>query len=52
MAKKKQTATLIKMWTLESGDHIERIIYQGTLKEAKKRIPPSKKSQFRIEFAK
>lgn len=46
------TATLIKTWTLQDGSTREKIIYQGHLKEAKKRIPPSKKDQFRIEFKK
>ena len=41
-----KTATLIKMF--DGWD--DKIIYQGTLKGAKKRIPPSKKDQYRIDF--
>lgn len=41
-----KTATLIKMF----DDYPDKIVYQGTLRGAKKRIPPSKKDQFRIEF--
>lgn len=53
MAKKNQgTATLIKTWTMEDGSTREKVVYQGYLKAAKKRIPPSKKDQFRIEFQK
>lgn len=48
MAKQQHaTATLIKMWEMEDGNIREKVIYQGTLKGAKKRIPPSKKNQFR-----
>lgn len=54
MAKNKNgfTATLIKTWTMEDGHIREKVIYQGTLKGAKNRIPPSKKDQFRIDFKK
>ena len=48
MGKKKPKATvkLVKMFR----DYPDKVIYRGTLKEAKRRIPPSKKEQFRIEF--
>ena len=49
MKNKKKTATLIKVWD-HNGFYREKIIYQGTLRGAKKRIPPSKKEQFRIVF--
>lgn len=55
MTKTKQkngTATLIKMWSMSDGSTREKVVYQGYLKAAKKRIPPSKKDQFRIEFKK
>jgi hypothetical protein len=31
-------------------DYPDKVIYRGTLREAKKRIPPSKKGQFTIQF--
>lgn len=48
--KQKGTATLIKMWEMSDGSTREKVVYQGFLKAVKKRIPPSKKDQFRIEF--
>ena len=51
MKSQKKTATLIKVWD-HDGFYREKVIYQGTLRGAKKRVPPSKKEQFRIEFAK
>jgi hypothetical protein len=50
--KQKGSATLVKMWAMEDGGTREKVIYQGTLRGAKMRIPPSKKDQFRIEFQK
>lgn len=44
--KQKPTVKLVKMFR----NYPEKVIYTGNLKEAKKRIPPSKKEQFRIDF--
>ena len=44
--KHKKKASLIKVF----NGYPDKVIYRGTLKEAKKRIPPSKKDQFRVEF--
>jgi hypothetical protein len=44
--KPKATVNLVKMFR----DYPDKVIYRGTLKEAKRRIPPSKKEQFRIDF--
>lgn len=44
--KNKGRCVLIKKFL----DYPEKEIYQGTLKGAKKRIPPSKKDQFEIRF--
>ena len=49
---KNATATLVKIWEFDDGEVKEKPIYSGTLKGCKKRIPPSKKDQFRIEFKK
>ena len=46
--KENKTATLIKKFK----DYPDKIIYQGTLKGAKRRIPPSKKDQYEIQFKK
>lgn len=43
-----KTCTLIKKFK----DWPDKIVYQGTLKGAKKRIPPSKKDQYQITFKK
>lgn len=43
-----KTCTLIKKFR----DYPDKIIYQGTLRGAKKRIPPSKKDQYEIQFKK
>jgi len=48
MKNNKKTATLIKMFR----DFPDKIVYQGTLRGCKKRIPPSKKDQYKIEFKK
>ena len=47
---KTATATLVKLWEFETGEIREKPIYSGTLRGCKKRIPPSKKDQFRIDF--
>ena len=47
---KTATATLVKLWEFETGEIREKPIYSGTLRGCKKRIPPSKKEQFRIDF--
>lgn len=44
--KRKATVKLVKMYS----DYPDKVIYTGNLKEAKKRIPESKKDQFRIDF--
>jgi len=49
---KNATATLVKLWEFENGETRERPVYSGTLRGCKKRIPPSKKDQFRIDFKK
>ncbi len=50
MSKKerRQTVTLIKHFR----EFPDKIIYQGTLREAKRRIPPSKKEQYSLVFKK
>jgi len=52
MTKQKQpiTASLIKMFTYPFK--YEKVVYQGTLRGCKKRIKPSQKNRFRIEFKK
>ena len=44
--KEKGRCVLVKLFR----DYPEKEIYHGTLKGAKKRIPPSKKDQFEIRF--
>jgi len=46
MKDKDKKCRLIKMFR----NFPDKTIYEGTLHQAKKRIPPSKKEQFRIEF--
>ena len=52
MKEKQKTASLIKMYSFQDGGQSEKVIYTGTLRGCKKRIPPSKKDQFRIDFTK
>ena len=49
---KNAKASLIKVWTFEGGSTREKVVYSGTLRGCKERIPPSKKDQFKIEFKK
>lgn len=46
MGKAKKKAILTKLFT----DYPDKVIYKGTLKGCKKRIPESKKAQFMISF--
>ena len=50
--KEKGSARLIKTYSFADGETREKVIYSGTIQGAKKRIPESKKQQFRIEFKK
>ena len=46
---KTKNVVLIKIWDLKDGGIREKIVYTGTMRGAQKRIPASKKKQFRIE---
>jgi len=48
--REKGSARLIKTWSFADGGTREKVVYSGTIRGAKKRIPESKKDQFRIEF--
>jgi len=48
--KRQATASLIKIFTTPFA--YEKVIYQGTLRGCKKRIKPSQKDRFRIDFKK
>ena len=45
---KQATASLIKIFTTPFA--YEKVVYQGTLRGCKKRIKPSQKDRFRIDF--
>jgi len=47
---KQATASLIKIFTTPFA--YEKVVYQGTLRGCKKRIKPSQKDRFRIDFKK
>ena len=47
--KNKGTAALVKLGTID-GRPVERIIFRGSLRECKSKIPPAKKDRFRIDF--
>lgn len=48
MKNKKKTCTLVKKYS----NFPDKVVYRGTLRGAKKRIPPSRKDQYEIIFTK
>lgn len=48
--KNRGKATLVKIGRLEDGREVERVIFRGSLRECKSKIPTAKKDRFRIDF--